>query len=468
MKSMHLLMLMAVCLVVNAAPPLAAQEPFPKHDVQLDLRQLHEPSLEPGEKPVAASWFDGWLAQEYMFGNWGGLRTKLLNLGITPSITFATDVLGNPVGGKRHALREFDNLGLDVKVDFGKLAGLEGTQFHVSASQLSGTNLSQNDIGNVFNVAQLCCGPAFRLVHVYLEQSLWQDQFNIRLGRIVAGDEFLSSPLYGLFVQEGINANPVGIFFNAPGVTFYPIATWGLRLRAKPVESFYVMAGVFNGDSSLGDNKKHGVDFSMRGPLFTIAEVGYQFNQGKGDTGLPGNYKIGAYYDNGRFADFLRDVRGGIAALSGLPPRTTRGNAGFHILIDQMVYREGGPESKQGLTKFAALLVAPDKNVSTFPLFINSGLVYRGLIPGRDKDVAASGVVYGKFSDRLRRAQRVKKLFDPSIGVQRYELALEWTYMIQVTPWLQFQPDIQYIIKPGGTGKIQNALVLGFQLALSF
>jgi len=68
-----------------------------------------------------------------MFGNWGGLRTKLLNLGVTPSITFATDVLGNPVGGKRHALREFDNLGLDVKVDFGKLAGLEGTQFHVSA-----------------------------------------------------------------------------------------------------------------------------------------------------------------------------------------------------------------------------------------------------------------------------------------------------------------------------------------------
>jgi porin len=40
--------------------------------------------------------------------------------------------------------------------------------------------------------------------------------------------------------------------------------------------------------------------------------------------------------------------------------------------------------------------------------------------------------------------------------------------MIQVTPWLQLQPDIQYIIKPGGTGKIQDALVLGFQLALSF
>jgi len=28
------------------------------------------------------------------------------------------------------------------------------------------------------------------------------------------------------------------------------------------------------------------------------------------------------------------------------------------------------------------------------------------------------------------------------------------------------QPDLQYIINPGGTGKIPNALVLGFQLAL--
>jgi porin len=105
MKSMHLLMLMAVCLVLNAARPLAAQEPFPKHDVELDLRQFHEPSSEPGVKPAAVSWFDGWLAQEYMFGNWGGLRTKLLNLGVTPSITFATDVLGNPVGGKRRPAR---------------------------------------------------------------------------------------------------------------------------------------------------------------------------------------------------------------------------------------------------------------------------------------------------------------------------------------------------------------------------
>jgi carbohydrate-selective porin OprB len=29
------------------------------------------------------------------------------------------------------------------------------------------------------------------------------------------------------------------------------------------------------------------------------------------------------------------------------------------------------------------------------------------------------------------------------------------------------QPDLQYIINPGGTGKVPNALVVGFQLALT-
>jgi len=44
---------------------------------------------------------------------------------------------------------------------------------------------------------------------------------------------------------------------------------------------------------------------------------------------------------------------------------------------------------------------------------------------------------------------------------------LELTYIFQATRWLQVKPDVQYVIKPGGTGKIPNALVIGFQLALN-
>jgi porin len=422
--------------------------------------------------PVAAedppSWTDDLMTRPYLLGDWGGWRTKLREFGITVSLTFVSDVQGNPVGGERHGFREFDNLGLDVNLDLARLVGLDGAQFHVSASSRSGSSLSREDIRNVFNVAQVCCGASYRLVDVYYEQSLFDDRLNVRFGRLAAGDEFLASPLYGTFVQNAFDGNPVGIFFNAPGMTAYPTATWGLRVRATPVPSAYVMAGLFNGDFSLNDPDKHGVDFSMRGPLFAIVEAGYRLNQDAGNAGLPGNYKIGAFYDDHTFPDLFRDVAGGSAVLSGLPRRTTRGNAGFYVLVDQMVYREGGPGTPQGLTPFASLVVSPDDDVSTLPVFVNGGLVYQGLIPGRAQDKAAVGAAYGRFSDQLRRAQRDQQRQDPSVGVRDYELALEWTYVVQVTPWLQVQPDVQYVIRPGGTGNIPDALVLGFQLAVTF
>ncbi|OQY44977.1 MAG: hypothetical protein B6240_09545 [Desulfobacteraceae bacterium 4572_87] len=90
------------------------------------------------------------------------------------------------------------------------------------------------------------------------------------------------------------------------------------------------------------------------------------------------------------------------------------------------------------------------------------GLVYEGLIPGRDWDIAAFGVIYGGFSDDLERYQE-----DANVGVQRYELVLELNYNMEIARWFHFIPDIQYVINPGGTGDISDALVLGFQLAFN-
>jgi porin len=53
--------------------------------------------------------------------------------------------------------------------------------------------------------------------------------------------------------------------------------------------------------------------------------------------------------------------------------------------------------------------------------------------------------------------------------VQDYETVLEWTYRFNFRKEaLFFQPDIQYVINPGGTGNIDNALVLGCQIGANF
>ncbi len=402
----------------------------------------------------------------FLTGDWGGLRTRLLDLGIALNLVFVTDVLGNPVGGRHRAVRESDELALGLTADLDRLAGWAGARLHLSFSVRSGANLSDRDIGNVFTVAQICCGFTYRLVYVALEQSLFDDRVSLRGGRIAAGDEFLTSPLYDTFVQTAFNGNPMGILFNVP-MTVYPTATWGMRARVRPISQLSLMAGVYNGDPTLSGNDKHGADWTMRGPLFAIGEVGVHLNQEPGATGLPGNYKVGGYYLAGKVPHLQRDVDGGSIALSGLPPQMYDGNGGFYILLDQMIYRDGGAGSRRGLTPFVSLLFAPNSSVNTMPFFANGGLVYQGLFPSRPHDTAAFGVAYGAFSRQLARSQRDARSAGSGAGIQQYEVALELTYIVQATKWLQVQPDLQYIINPGGTGKIPNALVLGFQLALT-
>ena len=449
-----ILWVMVGCLALR---PVTASGQAPGHPGQSPFSVQEELERE------AKSWFD----QPFLTGNWGGFRTRLRDLGITPSLTFFTDVQGNPVGGETHGFRESNNWGLDVTMDMDKLAGLAGSQFHVSFSLRSGTSLSDEDIGNVFNVAQTCCGHTYRLVNVDWQQRLLGDLLEIRGGRIAAGDEFMTSPLYGYFLQSGIDGNPGGIFFNVP-MTVYPVATWGIRARVTPIPQIYVMAGVYNGDPTLGQNSKHGVDWTMRGPLFAMGEVGFLPNQAPGATGLPGNYKVGGYYAAGGSPDLYFDVEGGTASVSGLPPLMHQGNGGFYFLLDQMVYRAGGPESRRGLIPFVSLLFAPDTSINTMPFFVNGGLVYRGPFASRPRDRAAFGVVYGEFSNELARSQRAVRRAGNTVGIQSYELVLELTYRFQLTGWLRMQPNVQYIINPGATGAIPDALVVGFQLSANF
>jgi carbohydrate-selective porin OprB len=48
------------------------------------------------------------------------------------------------------------------------------------------------------------------------------------------------------------------------------------------------------------------------------------------------------------------------------------------------------------------------------------------------------------------------------------EMALEFTYQAQFTKWLAVQPDIQFIINPGGTQDLNNALVIGARAVMTF
>jgi porin len=417
--------------------------------------RAQDPEVPAGQRSLALP-FQLALPRDHLFGDWYGARTWLDNRGIDPTFTFVTDSLGNPTGGTKQGFTTANNLGLDLNLNLEKLCGLEDGSFLISMSYRFGGSLSANYIHNVFTVQQVFGGETFHLINVAYLQKLFNDRVEFRLGRIATGDDFLVSRYNYLFVQNGFDGNPVAIFFNSPGMTAYPNDTWGALAKGRPTGRTYVMGGVYNGDPNIRDNDHNGADFSMNGPVFAIGEVGYQPNSLSGDTGLIGNYKAGFWYDNSQFTDFNTG-------------RLERGNWGFYTLFDQVLVRFGEQDSTRGFGIAGSFLASPDQSVSKMPYFFTAALAARGIFASRPTDVAGLGVVFGHFSNDLQDSQERAQQLDPHVGVQQHETVVELTYRLAfLSSALFFQPDLQYIILPSGTGRIPDALVLGAQVAVNF
>jgi porin len=396
------------------------------------------------------------LPREHLFGDWFTTRTWLEDHGITPTLTFVTDSLGNPTGGSEQGFTTANNVGLDLNFDLEKLCGFEGASLLVSMSYRFGGSLSANYIHNVFTVQQVFGGETFHLINVAYLQKLFDDHVELRIGRIGTGDDFLVSPYNYVFVQNGFDGNPVSIFFNSPGMTAYPNDTWGGLVKVRPTARTYIMGGVYNGDPSIRSNDHHGADFSMDGPVFAIGEVAYQPNSLPGDRGLLGNYKAGFWYDNSLYTDFNTGA-------------VNRGNWGFYGMFDQVLVRFGEPDSHRGFGVAGSFLASPDQSISQMPYFFTAALVTRGIFPSRPRDIIGLGVVYGDFSNDLQDSQRRAQQLDPTVGVQSHETVFEFTYRLALLKSaLYVQPDLQYVFRPGGTGRISDALVLGAQVAVNF
>ncbi len=118
--------------------------------------------------------------------------------------------------------------------------------------------------------------------------------------------------------------------------------------------------------------------------------------------------------------------------------------------------------SEQGLGWFGRVAFQKgDRNFLDF--YFDTGLAYRGLIPGRDDDTLGIGFAFAQIGG----VAGGQLLAEGSRGIGA-EMAIEATYQAQITPWMTIQPDLQFIINPGGTRDFANALVVGGRLAVTF
>jgi porin len=433
-----------------------------------------EPSLRGSiltPQPPSERWADG----DYFFGTWGGARPQLAEKGITFESYYVANPAGLASGGKTNGngFTYVDNFYLGVTFDLEKLIGWTGAQFAVSGINRSGGSLTLANVGSQYDVQQVHGGQNVFLYNVTLEQRFWQDKAKIKIGRFGASDDFNSSPIYGLYMNNGIDGNIRNVLFDTQ-FSAYPFATWAARLRIDPTPEVNFQLGVYQTKSDIFDRRKNGLDWSISGddgvmllaqlgwtPEFfkrPVAAAGEKDFKSDGKTaaaepqmkGLPGHYWLGGSYSPWKgYSQF------------GQTEKTT-GSYGFYAHADQMIYQEA-PGSEQGLTLFVASGYYPQDNISIIPWQLNVGAFYTGLFPGRERDKTIIGFIHGQFGDDYADSIALTGSTRPT-----RENVLEIAHRIQLTKFAYLQPDVQFVSRPGGTGQIDDAVVVGAQVGISF
>jgi porin len=415
--------------------------------------------------PTPKSGSGEWSKGDYLTGNWGGLRDRLESDGLHFFGFYTMDPAGNVSGGKRQGATYVDDWYFGATFDLDKLIGWTGGKFTVSGINRDGPSLTNDYIGSQFNAQQCYGGQNVFLYGVFLEQKLLDDKVILKLGRFSSSDDFNASPLYGYSMNNAINGDIRAVLFDTQ-FSAYPFSTWAASLRVNPTPQTYAQLGVFQNSDRLFSPSLNGVNWDIRDEdgVFIIGQVGWtpefckQVVQSATDgktgrepelKGLPGHYWVGGSVSTWEYPQFGTVVK-------------ATDSYGFYVHADQMVYQET-PGSDQGLTAFSTYCLYPQQNISIMPWQVTLGLNYKGLFPGRDDDHTMLHVSYGEFSSDY--ADTVEAAGN---GRPQYEMLVEMGHRFAVTKFAYFQPDIQWIINPSGTHRIENAVVIGAQIGVIF
>jgi len=429
-------------------------------------------------QPSAA---DVW-SQATLSGDWSGVRTDLERRGITFSLNYTVELLSNLRGGIRQGSVANDLFQPQIEIDAEKLWGWQGAKFRGSGIVTHGPGLTPGFVGNLMTVSNIEAGPVGRLFELWYAQSFFNELWTTRIGLMRAEDFMSSDTASSAFMNNTFGWNTLFGTALPGGGPDYPLSAPGAQVRVKPAKDVYLQAAVFSGDPSGGNGSNQGgvlptgTVFSFSGGAFFIGEMAYTPNQEKDAKGLPGAYKLGAWYHtSSRFGDQRFDTFGLSLAdpLSSGMPREHAGNFAIYGVLDQMFYRVPGTED-QGLSGFLRVTGSPgDRNLVNF--YLDAGLVYTGLIPGRPADKLGLGVAYARIGDHARYLDRDTAFFTASpYPTRSAEALIEATYRAKLAPWWIVQGDVQYLVRPSGGvlnddgSARKNAWVVGLRSAVSF
>ncbi|GIL39412.1 carbohydrate porin [Roseiterribacter gracilis] len=385
--------------------------------------------------------------------------------GVAIGATYIGEVLGVVDGGFHRDAIYAGRLEATLDIDTQTAFGWDGGLLHATGYQLHGRGLSYCCLNNLLPVSNIEARRETRLFTLWAQQSFADGQASLRVGQIAADDEFFTSKVAAPFIN-GTFGWPTLMVGNTPGgAAAFPIAAPGVRLQVAADANRQILAGIFAGDPAGNANglepefrNRDGLKFSLSGGAFAIVEAQYNITPDSDPDKTPASYKAGLWVQTGdRALDMFGD------------PGKRGPSWGAYAIVERMVWQPDGAAPDTGLSVFARVGAgASDPQPVRF--YVDAGLNYRGPFDRAD-DMVGIALAYNKVSDTLRRADRAAGL-----PARESESVIELTYQYAAASWLVVQPDLQYVIRPGGgvldpnvpTRRVPNATVAGLRTTLRF
>jgi porin len=388
-------------------------------------------TTQPDTAPASAN-FDGNLT-----GDWFGLRQCLQDQGVTFSATLQAEGFDNFQGGV-HTQPQVGSTTFDLNlaVDTEKLLHWQGGEFYVDLEDHAFRNPTTALTGDLQGFDSLNSPPYLQIFEIWYQQLLFDGKIRIKIGKVDSNTDF-SLIDNGLQFVNGSSQNSPTLFLLPTTPDPMPSA----NIFFTPNDSWYASFGASyaNRSDRFGDLVDDPADLQVSDyGTFLIGETGLKW------TAAPllqqaGNLRMGAWGHTGTFTRF--------------DGQEQQGTYGYYGIVDQTLWQpKGEPATGRGVRTFFEC-GQTQNDIYPIDRHFGGGLTWTGPLDYRPSDVIGFSPQYAHIS--------------PQANLQHpYELALEGFYLWQITPWAFIQPDLQYIIHPGGI--YPDALVATLRVQISF
>lgn len=341
---------------------------------------------------------------------------------------YTGEVFSNTRGGisTKGATRYLGLMNLGITLECDALASSLPGQFYLLAQNTHGQGLTTDFVGDTQVVSNIDAYRNIMQVSEYWWEYSSDDEFvTFRIGKQEFNTEFMAMETASPFVQSTFGLSPSTAF------PTFPNQSVGAVLILQLTDAWRWKSGIWDAFSRGGT-----WGFSGNGSVILAGELEYSYTLGGGR--LPGIFSVGAVYESSE----------------RLEEKVIASVYEYVVQWEQALYREeDGMSEEQGLSFFAGLY----PRVSGEPVAEDSignslvgGLVYVGLLSGRDRDCMGLGLAWAELYR----------------GGSNEEQVTEVYYRAQLTPRVTLQPDLQYIATPSGI--YRDAFVVGTRMQITW